>query len=314
MNIVGFDVGKASIYGARIDASTKVKERFIMENTKQAIRPVLVKLASRYKRLRIASEATAEYHRPLAELCLELGIEFRMLNPITTKQFVRTTVRKKKTDVTDAEAIALVAYQGVGTVVTKDTFRDTRPMLRTAVKLVQIRQMISLMKQHVADILPDQLVLLDELTVCQERLATASTLFREQAILKTPDRLYQLLQSIPGIGPVTAAALIAEIGDISQFKNAKALVAYAGLDPRVRQSGKTLQRNTRLTKRGSPYLRRALYMAAIAAERYNPELKATFDKKRAEGKRYKEATVVVARKLANRVYAVWTRGTIYKIL
>lgn len=51
-----------------------------------------------------------------------------MLNPITTKQFVRTTVRKKKTDVTDAEAIALVAAQGVGTLVTKGTFRDTQPM------------------------------------------------------------------------------------------------------------------------------------------------------------------------------------------
>src|SRR5437588_1886755 len=122
MNVVGFDVGKDYVYGARIDASLQVKERFVANNTKQAIRPLLVRLSDRYKRLRIASEATAEYHRPLAGLCLELGIEFRMLNPITTKQLVRTTVRKKKTDVTDAEAIALVAAQGGGTRVTKDTF------------------------------------------------------------------------------------------------------------------------------------------------------------------------------------------------
>lgn len=60
-------------------------------------------------------------------------------------------------------------------------------------------------------------------------------------------KLRELLQSIPGIGPVLATTLIAEIGDMTRFKDAKALVAYASLDPRVRQSGKTLQRNTRLS-------------------------------------------------------------------
>jgi transposase len=121
-----------------------------------------------------------------------------------------------------------------------------------------------------------------------------------------------LLQSIPGIGPETAALLIAELGDITRFKDAQAVVAYIGLDPRVKQSGTSLRRNTRLTKRGSPYMRQALYMAAASAERCDAELKATYDKKRAEGKRYKEATIVVARKLVARVYAVWKRGTPYR--
>jgi transposase len=255
MNVVGFDVGKDSIYGARIDRSMQVKERCVVDNTKDAIMPVLVDLRKRFKRLLIASEATAEYHRPLAELCIELGIEFRLLNPITTKQFVRTTVRKKKTDVTDAEAIALVALQGAGTVVTQDTFRDTQPMLRTAVKLVQIRQMVGLMQQHVSTVLPNDTKLYDSLEQCRTQLANATDCFREEANKQTPKDIAALLQSIPGIGPVAAATLVAEIGDVTRFKNAKALIAYAGLDPRVRQSGRTLQRNTRLTKRGSPYLR-----------------------------------------------------------
>lgn len=242
MNVVGFDVGKDSVYGARIDSSMRVKERFVCANTKEATLPILIGLKGRFKRLRIASEATAEYHRPLAAVCLELGIEFRMLNPITTKQFVRTTVRKKKTDVTDAEAIALVAAQGVGTLVTKDTFRDTQPMLRTAVKLVQMSQMLNLMRQHMTDILPAERELLAELTTCRERLIQASTRFRKQAANNTPEALTQLLQSIIGIGPITATTLIAEIGDIVKFKDAESLMAYAGLDPRVRQSGRTLQR------------------------------------------------------------------------
>lgn len=312
MNVVGFDVGKDSLFGARIDASMQVKERFELGNTREAIRPVLEQLRQRYQRLIVASEATAEYHRPLAELCIALNIPFRLLNPITTKQFVRTTVRKKKTDVTDAEAIALVAAQGGGTVVTKDSFRAIQPMVRTSVKLVQMGQMLSLMQQHLTNILPDETALTEELQACRKRLIDASDVFRQQATKRTPDKLSELLQSIPGIGPVTATTLIAEIGDITNFKDAKALVAYAGLDCRVRQSGKTLQRNTKLTKRGSPYLRRAVYMAAASAARSDTELKKTFDKKRGEGKRYKEATIVVSRRLIARIYAVWKRGTPYK--
>lgn len=73
------------------------------------------------------------------------------------------------------------------------------------------------------------------------------------------------------MGPETATLLIAELGDSARFKDAKAVVAYIGLDPRVRQSGTSLQRNTKLTKRGSPYMRQALYMAAASAERCDPE-------------------------------------------
>lgn len=120
-------------------------------------------------------------------------------------------------------------------------------MTRTAVKLVQMSQMLNLMQQHMAYVLPNETTLTEELKACRERLIDASTAFRKQAARETPDELRTLLQSIPGVGVGTATTRIAEIGDIAKFKDAKALVAYAGLDCRVRQSGKTLQRNTRLT-------------------------------------------------------------------
>ena len=72
------------------------------------------------------------------------------------------------------------------------------------------------------------------------------------------------------------------------------------VDPKVRQSGATLKRNTKLTKRGSPYLRRAAYLAASIAQRCDPVLKAYYLKKRSEGKRYKEATVANARHILYR--------------
>jgi transposase len=152
------------------------------------------------------------------------------------------------------------------------------------------------------------------LATAQEQLNVAAETFHATARQRVNPGLSKLLQTVPGVGPKTAALLIAELGDISRFKDANAVVAYMGFDPRVKQSGTSLKRNTHLTKRGSPYLRRALYLAAAAAERHDPELKATYDKKRAEGKRYREATIVEARRVITRVYAVWKRGTAYRPL
>jgi transposase len=312
MVVVGFDVGKSSIFGARLDRSGQIKEHWELENTPAALLPLLRSLRRRYKHLVIAAEATNEYHRPVAQLCLTLNIPFRLLNPITTKQFTRATVRKKKTDKTDAEVIARVAAQGQGTLVTEDTFNDIKPMLRTAIRLVQMSRALTLLQYHLVTVLPREDTLLQALASSQEQLEVAAATFRATARAQVNPKLSKLLQSVPGVGTQTAALLVAEIGDINKFKNAKAVIAYIGFDPRVKQSGALLKQNTHLTKRGSPYLRRALYLAAAAAERHDLELKATYDKKRAEGKRYREATIVVARRVITRVYAVWKRGTLYQ--
>ena len=105
------------------------------------------------------------------------------------------------------------------------------------------------------------------------------------------------------------ADIASEIGDVKRFKHAEQLVAYAGLDPRIKQSGYTLARNTRITKRGSPFLRRAFFLAAAIGKNHDPQLTAYYEKKIAEGKRYTEVTVANARHVAHRVYAVLKRGT-----
>lgn len=312
MTVVGFDVGKDMLYGARVNRSGIVKEHYELENTPEAVAALLDELQAHNKRLLVASEATAEYHRPLALACLARNIPFRLLNPITTKQFTRATVRKRKTDKTDAEIVARVALQGEGTVVTAATFDSAKPTIRTSLKLAQLCRMLHLMQLRLDAIMPGEQRLLDELTGCQERISEAVGVFRTQAAKQADQKTLALLMTIPGIGVVTALTLMAEVGDIHRFRSPKALVAYAGLDPKVRQSGLSLKRNTRLTKRGSPYLRHCMYLAATVAERHDAQFQAVFAKKRAEGKRYKEATIVVARKLLNCAYAVWKSNAAYR--
>jgi len=80
---------------------------------------------------------------------------------------------------------------------------------------------------------------------------------------------FVLLKSIPGSGAISASLILGEIGDINRFTNAKQLVAYCGMDPSVRQSGNYVGTKNRVTKRGSPFLRRSLYMVATTAIRKN---------------------------------------------
>ena len=80
----------------------------------------------------------------------------------------------------------------------------------------------------------------------------------------------ELLESIPGFGPVTSANFIAEVGDINRFSSASQLAAYVGLTPRKEQSGTSVNKPGRLSKRGNTRLRTAFYMPALAAVRSNP--------------------------------------------
>jgi transposase len=121
-----------------------------------------------------------------------------------------------------------------------------------------------------------------------------------------PEQPYRhVLETIPGIGPVLTAAIIGEVGDINRFPNAKALVAYAGLDATVKASGQFEGTRNRISKRGSPTLRNSLWLAAVTARRFNPELKAYYDAKRSQGKHSGVATGAVARRLVHLIYSIW---------
>ncbi|AGX44615.1 IS110 family transposase [Clostridium saccharobutylicum] len=112
------------------------------------------------------------------------------------------------------------------------------------------------------------------------------------------------LTSIPGIGAVTAAIILSEIGDVTRFKNASSLVAYAGIDPTVKQSGQFLSNNNKMSKRGSPYLRRALFLAASTCTLHESPLNDYYNKKRSEGKHHLTAVGAVAHKLTHIVFAI----------
>lgn len=312
MNVIGFDVAKDNLVAARISSGGRLKDSFEIENEGGKIESCLDQLLARHSHLLVACEATGDCHTLLAKACLQRKIPFRLLNPITTKQFTRATVRRKKTDLTDAQAIAKLALQGEGSKVSLASFSPSKTIHRTASKLVKVNQTLKLIAKRFASVLPEETELITQLNKCVEIVDESGETFRKKAREQTDPRLIRLLTSIPGIGERTVVTFINEIDDIERFDSPKALVAYAGLDPRVKQSGVSLKHNTHITKRGSPYLRRDIFISSVIACRWEAELKDYYLKKRNEGKRHKEAIVAVSRKLLNRVYAVWKRGAPYQ--
>ena len=135
----------------------------------------------------------------------------------------------------------------------------------------------------------------------------------ETEIKTVLDKIDSPITTIPGIGDINAAVILGEIGDISRFSNASKLAAYAGIDASVSQSGNYQSSNNRMSKRGSPYLRKALFQAALIAAFHDPVFSAFYQKKRSEGKHHLTAIGAVARKLCNTIFAVLKNNTPYQI-
>ena len=120
------------------------------------------------------------------------------------------------------------------------------------------------------------------------------------------------LSTIPGIGTTLGAVILSEIGDINRFDKPKQLIAYAGMDPSVKQSGNFVGTESHMSKRGSPYLRRAIWLAAVVAVSRNDLFKYLFQQKMNSGKTYFQAMGYICHKLLNTVFAILKTGEDYK--
>lgn len=126
----------------------------------------------------------------------------------------------------------------------------------------------------------------------------------DKQIKELYDKLDNHLLSVPGIGNTIAPIILAEIGDINNFDKPSKLIAFAGVDPSENQSGNKLSTNDKTSKRGSPYLRHAIYNASLVAISNEPELRAYYDKKISESKHHFVALAGISRKLLTIIYYI----------
>ncbi|WP_264371147.1 IS110 family transposase [Azotobacter chroococcum] len=224
----------------------------------------------------IVMEATGTYHEPLAEHLHELGYRICVMNPARIASYAKSELQRVKTDRVDAKLLASYGYRHV------DQLRAWQPdppalrRLRALVRRLQDLKEIEQMERNRLEVsdasVQDSIrTLLGHL---EGQIAETLKAIREH-IDDDPDLRGRrhLLVSIDGIADRTAALLLAELGDPLRFEDAQAVVAFAGLNPMLQQSGRHEGR-VRISRLGSARLRAGLYMPAIVAMTHNPAIKA----------------------------------------
>ena len=156
---------------------------------------------------------------------------------------------------------------------------------------------------HVSDHI--KLIIIDIVENIKSIRTQIKALEKEIKLLASTFSQYNLLLSLTGCGPITAATIIAETGNIDRFKNADHFVSYSGSSPRIKRSGTSVEIMGKISKKGSKYLRHALYMIAEFGRRHNPILKHLFERvKNGNKKRHKLAVIAVANRIARYCYSI----------
>ena len=251
-------------------------------------------------------EATGNYGLDLAELLHERGVVVSIVNPSRIKAHGQSELIRNKTDKLDAALIARFcrAHQPVPWIPPAAHLRELRELTRRcdALKAMRVqeinRQKSGMASATVAASVAAHIVWIEqqiEETMAAVRLVVASdpNLARNHALLLT----------IPGIGPVATATILAEIPNIADF-NPKGLAAFAGLSPQEHSSGTTVRRPGRISRMGSERLRRVLYMASLSSKRSNPALNGFVQRMLVMGKPPKVILLAIARKLLVFAYAI----------
>lgn len=240
---LGCDVAKLKIDVALINANAQELWFDTIPNDPEALVMLLLTLVGNYPRetLQCVVEATSTYHYGLLEASQITHVPCRVYNPIITKSGIRSTVRGKKTDRTDALVIARMGLRGEGRLYVPEPYMTTKHYARGCQKLSTLNNSFAQYKSHFSDLLGKELTdeTIELLQSIQQAIKEARSQIYKDLETSAKSELFIRLQTITGIGPYIAASIIGEIQDINRFNSAKALIAYAGLDPRIRQSGKS---------------------------------------------------------------------------
>jgi transposase len=261
----------------------------------------------------LCMEATGVYGLALANVLHGSKMLASVVNPFMVKAFGQSELSRNKTDRADAHLIARFCISKMP--------RPWSPPSPTAVRLRSLTNRYQALHEDRTRIICRLEAVFDEeaRTFWKGRLSEIDTIIngiqRQLRELRTTDgelaRQFRLLTSIPGIGEITALQLLAEIPDVRAFRNAKQLAAFAGLTPINRSSGTFVWKQPRLSKRGSPTLRRILYMPAMCARRYNEPLRAFAENLLQRGKAKMAVIGALMRKLLHCVYGVLKSGQLF---
>jgi transposase len=290
--VVGIDVGKDRLDIAILPAG----EVLDLPNDPEGHQRLIERVREGGEIDRIVLEATGGYEREAAVALSDAGLPVVIVNPKQTRDYASATGRLAKTDRIDAIVLAEFA-QAIQPEVRDLGTPEQRELMSLVARRRQLVTMIGSEQQRLKATSSDRVArdVTATLAFLNERLERLEGDLHELIRLDPTWRARgNLLQSVPGVGEITSFTLLAGLPEIGTL-NAKQIAALAGVAPMNNDSGR--KRGKRRTKGGRSSIRKVLYMAALTAVRWNPTLKAFYDRLLAAGKLPKVALVACMRKL-----------------
>lgn len=308
--ILGIDVSKAKFHVALLRDESRLKSH-TFENSTSGF-DQLEKWLERQnvRQVHACMESTGGYGEALALFLTDHGHRVSIVNPSRIKAFAGSELLRTKTDKVDAALIARFCRAHAPAPWTPPT-KNERLLQglvrrRTDLESMRAQEASRLDAPTNSDAMRSSLD--EHLRFLDEQIRQIETRIRK-LIKGDPDlrRRSDLLESITGLGETTAATILGEMPRIDEFRDAKAVAAYAGLSPTHFQSG-TICGRSRVSKVGNAHLRRSLFFPALVAMRWNPILKPFAERLKQRGKRGKTVVVAVMRRLLVLAYGVLKSG------
>lgn len=308
---LGIDISKAKFDVALILDTGKLRHK-VFPNTTAGYQQLSAWLSKhQVQHIHACMEATGTYSGALAVYLYAAGHRVSVINPAIIKAFAASQMSRTKSDKTDAGLIARYCHKNQPSAWTPPAreISELQALLRRLDVLIEIRQQESnrldaaINAASVKESVEDHIYYLDQ-QIAQTQSRIKDHIDRHPSLKQQRD----LLNSIPGIGELTAAKLLAEIVDINQYSSARQVAAFAGLVPRHHQSGTSVRGKPRLCKVGAARLRKALYFPAIVATQHNPLIKAMSNRLRERGKCPMVIIGAAMRKLIHIAYGVLKAG------
>lgn len=307
---LGIDISKAKFDAALLAPEGTIRHK-VFSNDVNGFAQLLTWLGHlKAQQVHACLEATGTYGEALAAFLAEQGHTVSLVNPAIIHAFAQSQMSRTKTDKVDAKLIARFCRERRPPAWSPppQEIRELQALVRRLEALLEMRQMeknrllAGIGVEAVKTSLEEHLDYLDQ-QIKRTKRRIKEHIEQNPALKEQRD----LLVSIPGIGQATASAILAELGQLTQFKGVRQVAAFAGLVPRLRESGK-FKGHVCLSKLGSARLRKALYMPAMVAVRFNPAIKALSKRLLARGKCKMSILGAAMRKLLHIAYGVLKSG------
>lgn len=304
---VGVDISKE-----RLDVHVRpTAEDFSVSNDPEGIDQLVARLR-RYDKMLVVVEATGGFERMILQMVGSAGIPIALVNPRQVRDFAKAVGRLAKTDRIDARVLAHFA-QAVGPAPYKPKGDECT---RLSALVVRRRQLVSMRASEKCVLLQSPEALKDGV---RQHIAWLSKSIKEvetamlSEIENAPElrELDSLIRSVPGVGPVTSAVVLSAMPELGKLCRRR-LAALAGIAPLNNDSGR--KQSPRKCWGGRAEVRAALYMAAVAAVRVNPVIRAHYAALKSHGKPSKVALVACARKLLTLLNAIVRRREPFRLV